>query len=362
MDLDFNNSLLQKFNYSKSNYKWDVESLDLKQYCISTKKTEDKKPVISNLSNREASFNNSTNTITYINNYGEDFNSNITEEIANIGKNPILNSKRQLINMNVGNAQKRAVINGFVDNGSKTALLENANEKNFENQPVIEKKVNMKIKENEIDVSNKASNITISGNKDSYLEDKRKRLESLNEFKFKEKMSKLKTETKIKVDFSSQKIILIKKNEEICNKKNQANEAKINSSAINNVGNNTNVINQNISTQDIFYNNNIKEEEIKIKETKKVESIKHFVHMNNSNYKDINEIGSNYASEMMEKTEKNLDKVNNEINNHLQMKGNNTNVTMFTSYNLTLNEKKGKANDKKNNMLNNLISLHKFGI
>lgn len=40
VDLDFNNSLLQKFIYSKSNDKWDIESLDLKQYCKSQNKSK----------------------------------------------------------------------------------------------------------------------------------------------------------------------------------------------------------------------------------------------------------------------------------------------------------------------------------
>ena len=43
VDLDFNNSLLQKFIYSKSSEKWEIESLDLKQYCKSMNKKEDEK-------------------------------------------------------------------------------------------------------------------------------------------------------------------------------------------------------------------------------------------------------------------------------------------------------------------------------
>ena len=43
VDLDFNNSLLQKFIYSKSSDKWEIESLDLKQYCKSMNKKEDEK-------------------------------------------------------------------------------------------------------------------------------------------------------------------------------------------------------------------------------------------------------------------------------------------------------------------------------
>jgi len=41
VDLDFNNSLLQKFIFSKTSDKWDIESLDLKQYCKSMNKSKD---------------------------------------------------------------------------------------------------------------------------------------------------------------------------------------------------------------------------------------------------------------------------------------------------------------------------------
>ena len=43
VDLDFNNSLLQKFIYSKTNDKWEIDSLDLKQYCKSVNKKDDEK-------------------------------------------------------------------------------------------------------------------------------------------------------------------------------------------------------------------------------------------------------------------------------------------------------------------------------
>lgn len=40
VDLDFNNSLLQKFLFSKTTDKWEIDSLDLKQYCKSMKKNK----------------------------------------------------------------------------------------------------------------------------------------------------------------------------------------------------------------------------------------------------------------------------------------------------------------------------------
>jgi hypothetical protein len=55
VDLDFNNSLLQKFIFSKSNDKWEIESLDLKQYCKSINKSnEDEKSKRKILAKRES--------------------------------------------------------------------------------------------------------------------------------------------------------------------------------------------------------------------------------------------------------------------------------------------------------------------
>ncbi len=256
VDLDFNNSLLQKFIYSKSSFKWDVESLDLKQYCKSSaKKTEEKNP-ISNLASRESASNN--------NNYGEDYFANITEEISSTKDRALVNSSSSIKSSNnaknIGSAPKAA-----------EPLLENINSY----------------------INAKAANVTIiSNNADASAakEDKSKKLYIYNEMKFLEKMNKLKTETKIKVDFSSQ-------NFNVNRQKNKAAGVISNSNSIgfpniydklkaedilninffrnntNNANNtNTNSVVINIPTKQAYsYNlnsiNNIKEEEIKIKET-----------------------------------------------------------------------------------------------
>ena len=57
VDLDFNNSLLQKFIFSKSNSKWEIESLDLKQYCKSMNKSKDDEKNKRKIAKREANCN-----------------------------------------------------------------------------------------------------------------------------------------------------------------------------------------------------------------------------------------------------------------------------------------------------------------
>lgn len=377
VDLDFNNSLLQKFIYSKTNFKWEVESLDLKQYCLSAKKTDEKKP-LAVLPNREAALNNSTNVNTNVNNnnYGEDYYSNITEEIANIDQNyKNANSNNNNYNKVISNIYKRNVVNILTDNGTKIALFENASEKNFENQPVIEKKnnknnnINNKIVDiKEIVLSNKPGNVTIFSINAS--EDKANKLDSLNEFKFKEKMNKLKLDSKKKVDFSSKKIIINKHIKKLNLDLNLSSNNSITNSTflIENINDKTNANN---TCQESVNKNNIKEEEIKIKQTKPVESIKlikYDIDINNKNKTKENNF--NNFTENIDKVEKKvelfgkkLNKLSSEINLHLQIQQNLTNSSALPfSTNSTVTYKKDKSNGKKNSMLNHLISLHKFRI
>merc|ERR1712032_799672 len=62
VDLDFNNSLLQKFIFSKTNDKWEIDSLDLKQYCKSINKKDDDKSK-RKIAKRETNTENNSNIL-----------------------------------------------------------------------------------------------------------------------------------------------------------------------------------------------------------------------------------------------------------------------------------------------------------
>merc|ERR1712032_1455711 len=81
VDLDFNNSLLQKFIYMKSSDKWEIESLDLKQYCKSMNKPKEDEKNKRKIAKRESNSENNSNILE-----------SLLKEISNIDEN-LFNSK-----------------------------------------------------------------------------------------------------------------------------------------------------------------------------------------------------------------------------------------------------------------------------
>ncbi len=122
--------------------------------------------------------------------------------------------------------------------------------------------------------------------------------------------------------------------------------------------------------------NNIKEEEIKIKETKPAsKEIKLLINnsKNNSNSTLAEAAELNNINENIDKSDKkvdvlkdNVEKINMEIADNIKHKFNNSPINMLSASasnsTTTITGKKAKDNDKKNNMLHHLIHLHKFRI
>ncbi len=265
IDLDFNNSLLQKFFFSKSNSKWDVESLDLTQYCKSSKKVEDKRQTNINLVNRESNNNinfiNNNSTLVNNNNLNDESISNITEEVFNIDENifsgnlSIRNTSSKCIS--IKNDKKYDKIKKL----NNSSLSVNSFENFFDSKPIIEKKP-IRSEETFKNINSRLINNT----ENIFSLDMKKNLENLNELKFMEKVNKLRLHKNNKNDFSSKKIE-INKQKLIYKEKNFAINDDNKNFTIH--SNNTNIkvdINKIMSFPKKELRLNIKEEDIKIKE------------------------------------------------------------------------------------------------
>lgn len=349
VDLDFNNSLLQIFTYSKGNFKWEVDSLDLNQYCKSTHKKADEEknkkfpnstlPADSRLMNREYSSN-----ITNSNINQED----VSYEISNVDENIFISNVNW--SNNISNNNKNTIEIGNSKKGEKhnfsnisKNLFELTKEKIiFDSKPIIEKSPHLstneadKLSVSKLDFSNNAN--------EASKKEKMKKLDTLNDFKFKEKVYKLKLNNS-KADLNSKKID-IGKTTSLKKKADEINKIISNHLSLN-ITSNTTIHNIEI----------VAKEQNKLIASKKLsEASKKISIAANLTDKIVDKLVNIVKQQILDEKPREIIIEKVMLSEKGDLSKNNS-----TLLNLVSIKNKSKDEDKKN-MLHHLINLHRFGI